>query len=70
MVEHRSGTRTAGYARQPGRTPAELEDDRVVYYHDLRDGLVEAALRLDAGQSSTPLGQPWPLDGCPMFRSA
>ena len=53
------------YAQQLGLTPAELEDDRVVYYHDLPDELVEAALRLDADQSSTPLGQPWPLERLP-----
>jgi pimeloyl-ACP methyl ester carboxylesterase len=53
------------YAQQLGLTPADLEDDRVVYYHDLPDGLVEEALRLDAEQSSTPLGQPWPLERWP-----
>jgi pimeloyl-ACP methyl ester carboxylesterase len=53
------------YARQLGLTPADLEDDRVVYYHDLPEELVEEALRLDADQSSTPLGQPWPLDRMP-----
>ena len=53
------------YAQQVGLTPADLEDDRVVYYHDLPDELVEAALRLDADQSSTPLGQPWPLERLP-----
>jgi pimeloyl-ACP methyl ester carboxylesterase len=53
------------YARQLGLTPAQLDDDRVVYYHDLPDELVEQALRLDADQSSTPLGQPWPLERMP-----
>ena len=53
------------YAQQIGLTPAELDDDRVVYYHDLPDDLVEEALRLDADQSSTPLGQPWPLERLP-----
>ena len=53
------------YARQLGLTPADLDDDRVVYYHDLPEALVEEALRLDADQSSTPLGQAWPLARLP-----
>jgi pimeloyl-ACP methyl ester carboxylesterase len=53
------------YAQQLGLTPAELDDDRVVYYHDLPEALVEEALQLDADQSSTPLGQPWPLERLP-----
>ena len=53
------------YAKQLGLTPADLDDDRVVYYHDLPDELVEEALQLDADQSSTPLGQPWPLERLP-----
>jgi pimeloyl-ACP methyl ester carboxylesterase len=53
------------YAQQLGLTSAELEDDRVVYYHDLPDELVEEALRLAADQSSTPLSQPWPLARLP-----
>jgi len=53
------------YAQQLGLTPADLDDDRVVYYHDLPDELVEEALRLDGDQSSTPLGQPWPLERMP-----
>jgi pimeloyl-ACP methyl ester carboxylesterase len=53
------------YAQQLGLTPADLQDDRVVYYHDLPDELVEEALRLDADQSSTPLDQPWPLERMP-----
>jgi len=53
------------YAQQLGLTPADLDDDRVVYYHDLPDELVDEALRLDADQSSTPLGQQWPLERMP-----
>jgi pimeloyl-ACP methyl ester carboxylesterase len=59
------GQAQRAYAASIGLTPAELEDDRVVYYHDLPADLVEEALRLDAQQSSTPLGQPWPLDRWP-----
>jgi pimeloyl-ACP methyl ester carboxylesterase len=46
-------------------TPADLQDDRVVYYHDLPEELVQEALRLDSDQSSTPLDQPWPLERWP-----
>ena len=53
------------YAEQLGLTPADLDDDRVVYYHDLPEELVDEALRLEADQSSTPLGQPWPLARMP-----
>jgi pimeloyl-ACP methyl ester carboxylesterase len=53
------------YAKELGLTPADLDDDRVVYYHDLPEELVEEALQLDADQSSTPLGQPWPLERLP-----
>ena len=59
------GPAQRAYAQQLGLTPADLEDDRVVYYHDLPDELVEEALRLDADQSSTPLDQPLPLDRLP-----
>jgi pimeloyl-ACP methyl ester carboxylesterase len=53
------------YAASIGLSAADLADDRVVYYHDLPEDLVEEALRLDAQQASTPLDQPWPLDRWP-----
>ena len=53
------------YAATLGLTPTDLEDDRVVYYHDLPEGLVQEAVRLDSDQSSTPLDQPWPLERWP-----
>ena len=53
------------HAAALGLTPADLNDDRVVFYHDLPTDLVEEALRLDADQSSTPLDQPWPLERWP-----
>jgi len=59
------GSAYRAYAATLGLTPADLEDDRVVYYHDLAHDLVEEALRLDADQSSTPLDQPWPLERWP-----
>jgi pimeloyl-ACP methyl ester carboxylesterase len=59
------GTAMREYAASLGLSAADLQDDRVVYYHDLPDDLVEEALRLDADQSSTPLDQPWPLEYWP-----
>jgi pimeloyl-ACP methyl ester carboxylesterase len=53
------------YAASIGLTTADLEDDRVVYYHDLPADLVEEALGLESEQSSTPLDQPWPLERWP-----
>ena len=59
------GSAMREYAATLGLTPGDLQDDRIVYYHDLPEDLVEEALRLDAEQSSTPLDQPWPLGGWP-----
>ncbi|HEU5203565.1 MAG TPA: alpha/beta hydrolase [Candidatus Limnocylindrales bacterium] len=59
------GSAMREYAATLGLTPTDLQDDRIVYYHDLPDDLVQEALRLDAEQSSTPLDQPWPLRGWP-----
>src|SRR5262245_31075726 len=53
------------HAESIGLTPADLEDDRTVYYHDVPAAVVEEALGLDVQQSSTPLDQPWPLDRWP-----
>jgi pimeloyl-ACP methyl ester carboxylesterase len=53
------------HAAMLGLNPRDLEDDRVLYYHDVPDEVVEEALRLDPQQSSTPLGQPWPLERWP-----
>jgi pimeloyl-ACP methyl ester carboxylesterase len=57
------------YAATLGLTPDDLQDDRIVYYHDLPEDLVEAALRLNAEQSSTPLDQQWPLARWPDVRT-
>ena len=48
-----------------GLDPRDLEDDRVLYYHDVPEEVLEEALQLDPQQSNTPLGQPWPLDRWP-----
>jgi pimeloyl-ACP methyl ester carboxylesterase len=53
------------HAATLGLDPSDLQDDRIVYYHDLPPDLVEAALALESDQSSTPLDQPWPLKRWP-----
>ena len=53
------------HAETLGLTPRDLEDDRVLYYHDVPAEVLEEALQLDPQQSSTPLGQPWPLEAWP-----
>jgi pimeloyl-ACP methyl ester carboxylesterase len=53
------------HAAAIGLTPADLQDDRIVYYHDLPETLVAEAEALDADQSATPLDQPWPLERWP-----
>jgi pimeloyl-ACP methyl ester carboxylesterase len=53
------------YAATLGLSPSDLQDDKVVYYHDLPEDLVEEALRRGSEQSSTPLDQPWPLERWP-----
>lgn len=54
------------YHASIGLTPAEAEDDAVIYYHDLTDELrAEALARAWQGQSSTPLDEPWPLPAWP-----
>ena len=70
VVEHRPGARAAGVRPTARPHPADLDDDRVVYYHDLPDELVEEALQLDADSSrarrSVSRG---PSIACPTFRS-
>jgi pimeloyl-ACP methyl ester carboxylesterase len=53
------------HATTLGLDPRDLEDDRVLYYHDVPPEVVEEALQLDPQQSSAPLGQPWPLERWP-----
>jgi pimeloyl-ACP methyl ester carboxylesterase len=59
------GSAQREYATSIGLSGEELQDDRVVYYHDLPADLVDEALALESQQSSTPLDQPWPLDRWP-----
>lgn len=53
------------HASTLGLDPGDLEDDRVLYYHDVPPEVAAEALQLEPQQSSTPLGQPWPLERWP-----
>jgi pimeloyl-ACP methyl ester carboxylesterase len=49
-----------------GLTPAEVDDDAVIYYHDLPPAVsAEAQSRTWQDQSATPLDEPWPLQTWP-----
>ena len=57
-----SGAARAAYHASIGLSPAEAEDDAIIYYHDMPAELRTAALaRAWQDQSSTPLDEPWPL---------
>lgn len=61
-----SGQARREYHGSLGLSPAEAEDDAVVYYHDLPSQLrSEAQARTWQGQSTTPLDEPWPLASWP-----
>lgn len=61
-----SGTARREYHASVGLTPADAEDDAVIYYHDLPAELREEAQeRTWQGQSMTPLDEPWPLSAWP-----
>ena len=59
------GSAQREYVASIGLSASDLQDDRIVYYHDLPADLVAEALALEPQQSSTPLDQPWPLDRWP-----
>ena len=49
-----------------GLSEAAAQDDRVLYFHDVPDAIVEEAFaRGEPQQSMTPMGQPWPLAAWP-----
>ena len=49
-----------------GLSEPAAQDDRVLYFHDVPDAVVEEAFaRGEPQQSMTPMGQPWPLDAWP-----
>ena len=56
MVEH---------ARRIGLTEADLEDDAVLYGHDVPPGLAAEEARRDVEQSGRPFADPWPLAAWP-----
>ena len=57
-----SGAARRDYHGELGLTPAEADDDAVIYYHDLPQGVsAEAQARTWQDQSMTPLDEPWPL---------
>ena len=61
-----SGAARREYHAILGLSPAEAEDDAVIYYHDLPSKLrAEAQARTWQNQSMTPLDQPWPLGSWP-----
>jgi pimeloyl-ACP methyl ester carboxylesterase len=61
-----SGEARRAYHASIGLTPAEAEDDSVIYYHDLPAELsAEAQARTWQEQSMTPLHEPWPLAAWP-----
>jgi pimeloyl-ACP methyl ester carboxylesterase len=61
-----SGSARRTYHASIGLTPAEAEDDAVIYYHDLPAELsASAQARTWQDQSMTPLDEPWPLAAWP-----
>jgi pimeloyl-ACP methyl ester carboxylesterase len=61
-----SGPARRAYHEKVGLSPAERDDDGVIYYHDLPADLKAAAQeRTWQDQSMTPLVEPWPLAAWP-----
>jgi pimeloyl-ACP methyl ester carboxylesterase len=61
-----SGAARRAYHGELGLTPAEADDEAVIYYHDLPPGVnADAQARTWQGQSMTPLDEPWPLASWP-----
>jgi len=48
-----------------GRSPDAPFDPRVVFFHDVPEGVTEEAMTVEPAQSGTPFGEPWPLTGWP-----
>jgi pimeloyl-ACP methyl ester carboxylesterase len=59
------GAAMRAHAAELGLTPAQLDADAVLYYHDVPAEVAAQAARLDSQQSSTPLDERWPLDRWP-----
>jgi pimeloyl-ACP methyl ester carboxylesterase len=61
-----SGPARRKYHGELGLTPADADDDAVMYYHDLSPRVrAEAQARTWQDQSMTPLDEPWPLASWP-----
>ncbi len=61
-----SGEAHRTYLASLGLSESDASDDRLVYFHDVPDPVVEEAFaRGEPQQSMTPMGQPWPLDAWP-----
>jgi hypothetical protein len=61
-----SGAAHREYLASIGLSEEDGGDDRLIYFHDVPDDVVdEAYARGEPRQSMTPMGQPWPLDTWP-----
>jgi pimeloyl-ACP methyl ester carboxylesterase len=61
-----SGPARREYHARLGLSPAEAEEDAVIYYHDLPpDVRADVAAHTWQDQSATPLEEPWPLASWP-----
>jgi pimeloyl-ACP methyl ester carboxylesterase len=61
-----SGEARRAYLASIGLTESDAEDDRVLYFHDVPDAVVEEAFgRGEPQQSMTPMHQAWPLNAWP-----
>ena len=61
-----SGEAHRAYLASLGITGTDAQDDRVVYFHDVPDAVVEEAFaRGEPQQSMTPMGQPFALRAWP-----
>jgi pimeloyl-ACP methyl ester carboxylesterase len=61
-----SGVARREYHASIGLTPAQADDDSLIYYHDLPEDLrAEALTRTWQEQSSQPLTEPWPSNAWP-----
>jgi pimeloyl-ACP methyl ester carboxylesterase len=66
-----TGQRAAqrAYAAELGLTADQIDDDAVLYYHDVPPDKAAEAEKLDLAQSATPLDEPWPLPSWPSVRT-
>ena len=53
------------HAATLGLIARDLEDDRVLYYHDVPAEVVGGGAPARSAAVDTPLGQPWPLERWP-----